>query len=467
MAGLETFKEEFSNKYEAPYIPSMIVGFCGIDPSRKNLGELKISDIPHEELDKLLGGNTDGHYHFTEEEWEKLKKLISVLFPDGAVDPVFPNVPVNPPPTSDDNNPDEPNPNDDNGPFGGLPAATPPLWEHGMLPGSGSSQTKAWSGVHKMYYGTIPDKSNKIIPVENALLVPVMKNNSTTKYWIYTQDLNNWVNVWFSNSIADYGEFTANYICREFVKGSSTKYYLYFLGYPTNNKGIYFRARAGSSSTYGTVSNSSSIEATAWLAGCYSPHASMYVFASQDGHICRMKDTETSVLKENITCGLSVVNPGCMVYLPTNRTICIAGPDGTATSSTGTSWSVHSNNLNLVDMTWRDDLENACLFARGKDTKLFYASADGIDWVQVNNTPIPLDEVAAVAFCPELGWFCAIGGNSKYAYFSKNLEKWIESTVDSSPVHMGSIIWMSSTQKFVLMPTEGTYYYTFSPADWK
>ena len=32
---------------------------------------------------------------------------------------------------------------------------------------------------------------------------------------------------------------------------------------------------------------------------------------------------------------------------------------------------------------------------------------------------------------------------------------------------MGSVIWMPSTQKYVLMPTSGTYYYTFSPADWE
>ena len=34
----------------------------------------------HEQLDNLLGGNDDGHYHLTSDEWTKLLKVIQDIF---------------------------------------------------------------------------------------------------------------------------------------------------------------------------------------------------------------------------------------------------------------------------------------------------------------------------------------------------------------------------------------------------
>ena len=122
-------------------------------------------------------------------------------------------------------------------------------------------------------------------------------------------------------------------------------------------------------------------------------------------------------------------------------------------------------------MTWRDDFgDGACLFAWREEDRKFYASADGIDWRVAGYLPTTeqITTIAAVDYNPDLKWYCAIGGTSNYAYFSKDLVHWIETTVTKPlAIPMGSVIWMPSTKKYVLMPTSGNYYYTFSPEEWE
>ena len=107
--------EEFEKKYNRPTVEPITVGFSGIDPNPKSTGgsseavaeevleklkelEIRIDggnidpDTPepapspspapviqtekdHEKLNNLLGGNSDGHYHLTEDELEKLQNM--------------------------------------------------------------------------------------------------------------------------------------------------------------------------------------------------------------------------------------------------------------------------------------------------------------------------------------------------------------------------------------------------------
>ena len=69
--------EEFFTRYERPEIEELIVGFSGIDPQKKTLTGI----IDHEQLENLLGGDDNGHYHLTREQWEKLIELISEKYP--------------------------------------------------------------------------------------------------------------------------------------------------------------------------------------------------------------------------------------------------------------------------------------------------------------------------------------------------------------------------------------------------
>ena len=64
--------EEFFTRYEKPQVDKLTIGFSGIDPPLKVLA----SEIDHEELNNLLGGDETGHYHLTKDQWEKVLKLL-------------------------------------------------------------------------------------------------------------------------------------------------------------------------------------------------------------------------------------------------------------------------------------------------------------------------------------------------------------------------------------------------------
>ncbi len=64
--------DEFFTRYEEPVIEQLTVGFAGIDPPLRVLA----SEIDHEGLNHLLGGDETGHYHLTKDQWEKIIKLL-------------------------------------------------------------------------------------------------------------------------------------------------------------------------------------------------------------------------------------------------------------------------------------------------------------------------------------------------------------------------------------------------------
>ena len=80
--------EEFFTRYQEPTVDDLIIGFSGIDPPLKVSG----SEINHEYLDNLLGGETLGHYHLTREQWEKVAKILENE-PDPGPEPYVPNEP--------------------------------------------------------------------------------------------------------------------------------------------------------------------------------------------------------------------------------------------------------------------------------------------------------------------------------------------------------------------------------------
>ncbi len=74
---LEQF-EEFYKKYEKPIVEELTVGYSGIDPP---INHKNSSDIDHEKLRGLLGGDENGHYHLTEAQLERLKEIFKYRYP--------------------------------------------------------------------------------------------------------------------------------------------------------------------------------------------------------------------------------------------------------------------------------------------------------------------------------------------------------------------------------------------------
>ena len=63
--------DEFNKRYKRPEVEELTVGYAGIDPPLKNDG----TDLDHECLDGLLGGDDEGHYHLTKKQLEGLEEL--------------------------------------------------------------------------------------------------------------------------------------------------------------------------------------------------------------------------------------------------------------------------------------------------------------------------------------------------------------------------------------------------------
>ena len=67
----------FLENYEAPVVEDYIQGFSGIDPQRK----VNPLDIDHEQMDGLLGGGYEGHYHLTREQLDWIKEQMTIKYP--------------------------------------------------------------------------------------------------------------------------------------------------------------------------------------------------------------------------------------------------------------------------------------------------------------------------------------------------------------------------------------------------
>ena len=72
--------EEFFMKYEYPSVEELTVGFSDIDPPLKNDN----ATTDHEELENLMGGDEDGHYHLTRDLWQKVIELLNRKDYDGG-----------------------------------------------------------------------------------------------------------------------------------------------------------------------------------------------------------------------------------------------------------------------------------------------------------------------------------------------------------------------------------------------
>ena len=438
----------------------------------------------HEELSGLLGGEAAGHFHLTGSQLTNVQKLIALFFPDGATQPVIPEGI-----TLYD-------------PFGDLPSGTPPGWQIRSLP----SGYAVHPYVDKMYAGYWPEQG-----YGNGLCVPLKKTTETDtviKYFMYTPDLDTWKENTQTFGTVKIGTVTrlglqpylySDYDCIDGNDGIRAL----ILAYPQNGNSTFYVLQQNTSNlstipttlkvreAY-TTSDSGITRNYTWDVStfCYSPLLNkLLIFAIFD-HSAKKSSSaayttvgqHTSVftkpLAESVitTAGLYgdidlIINPGCAAWSDTQQVFCCSGLSyskkvkKTATSSDGINWTEHTDIPdNLIDLTYREDL--SCFIARGQDTKLFYASGDGETWQPVNQTPIPLETVAAVDYNPENEWYCAVGGTGKYAYFSKDLEHWIPTTISNSDVTAGSVIYMPSTGLYVLMPTSGSYYYTFNPANW-
>ncbi|MBQ7215570.1 MAG: hypothetical protein IJP54_05625 [Synergistaceae bacterium] len=81
MSTYEQLAADFFTKYEYPDIEPLTVGFSDIDPPKKIFS----SDIDHEQLDGLLGGDDiNGHWHLTRELWEFVVDLVGTKDFDGG-----------------------------------------------------------------------------------------------------------------------------------------------------------------------------------------------------------------------------------------------------------------------------------------------------------------------------------------------------------------------------------------------
>ena len=71
---------DFFLNYEKPQVDPLTVGFSAIDPPKK----IDSSKIDHELIAGLLGGNEDGHYHLTKDQWDDVIEMVDMHVYDGG-----------------------------------------------------------------------------------------------------------------------------------------------------------------------------------------------------------------------------------------------------------------------------------------------------------------------------------------------------------------------------------------------
>ena len=82
-----TWTDDHNNIFSEPYIPEKIVGFHGIDPDLVSSGGGNNGSggnsgsgamLTHEDLEGLLGGDDNGHYHLTPDDYEALQEILQI-----------------------------------------------------------------------------------------------------------------------------------------------------------------------------------------------------------------------------------------------------------------------------------------------------------------------------------------------------------------------------------------------------
>lgn len=393
-----------------------------------------------------------GSNNFTETELRRLGILLEALFPTDTDNIYIPYI--------NDSDPENPIllPYT---PFQNLPSGTPPDWVQRDFP----TGFTAYSGVHKMWYGSYNwnSKSSTNGYIDNVLLALMLKGTTLSA-------------VCMSSLIA--GDET-NYIWEPTVANG---HYLDFLSVAKSgnySNGLYYTMGEGVVCAYNSSSSTATLAlntvvTTSVLSDCnslcYSEDLDKMLAVGATGSAVVMAYASgrySGTASTKYTIGTSV-NPASAAWSPDALVFCVTGSQGTATSPDGVTWETHTDSSvpkNLTDLTFREDL--GCFFARSINDKLFYASGDGATWQAVNETPIPLTTVTAVDYTPATGIYCAVGGTGKSAYFSKDLETWVETSIaNGADIEAGSVTYMPSTKRYVLMPKSGSYFYTFDPTDW-
>lgn len=427
----------------------------------------------HEALNNLLGGDTNGHYHFTEDEWTRLKTLLSSVFPPGSVAPKFPTGPTTP--TADD----DPDGDGVLSADAGLPPSDPPAWSNVALP----NRCTFYEGAGNMYYGTIADNSNP--KIRTALVLPMVYNGSTTAIRVYsTTNLTAWDAADSSVTIKSYGKTLAQCMCVDWnTKDNDSDVKFYYITYPSTQKNVNRKGTGG-------LGQQSLAEAKSLVACCVSADSNVAIFITEGGTVSRLTKKAKSATPNNEKatgdCKIKSVNLGCAIWIPAYNCFCVSGKDGVATSGTGEAWTKKAADgvnvpQDLRGLTYRADIEytdnggtkhTGCAFGWSADDKTFWKSYDGLNWMRHNVAPIPLKEVKSVAYSPTTGLYCAAGTPKSddvglHVFFSKNLAGWTKVNVSIDDLKAESVIWMANTGKFVLMPNSGSYLYTFTAADWK
>ena len=434
----------------------------------KLAGYPEFSQIKHENMPDLLGGDSNGHLHLTVDELKKLRLMIAAFFPDGSDSVIIkPAAPVTP--DGDDSGgggsgggtgggTDD----DNNGNFG-LPSANPPGWSMKIFPGG----YEAHPNSGKLFYGSPPMSKGY-----SGLFVRLSKNQ------VYcSDDLNNWVKAtsYLPSSMTNDDYNTTQYVFNNgsIINKNSVQEFIPIPGDAKAASYIYYSYKntsGGYSTNVGLIAGyttSSSHKLSTFVAGAYSELLQSVIFVDSANHLVARRTKGVTTFKK-IEDSTNIITPNlaCAAWNPVTCVFCITGKNGTSTSPDGETWTVNYDvPKNMKFLAFREDLQR--FFAWSEDDNLFYSSTDGINWDLFPSAPIPLDNVTAIDWSNPNGWYCAVGADSAYAYFSKDLKHWISTTIrNNSNVTMSDVIYMPSTGLYVAMPTSGNYYYTFNPSDW-
>ena len=427
----------------------------------------------HEALTNLQGGsvNTDGtteHYHFTEEEWTRLKILLDTTFPYDSPTPVFPNRPTTPSeddPASDDEIPD----------YSALFANKEPSW--GSLGLGGKCKTVKEEG--RMYFGNVVKSDDVYQP---ALVVPAIYNNNNNSALTLCYTTSNALNFSkLQQNIAKARGITLGDMIYAHMgittklqsKYNNKKHFCFYCTYlNSTSKNIYYYG--SSTSVHNPSTNQSG-----YLAGAYKSDAGnagdqKIVCATGDGGVCIVayeKDSKTSITTKVTTKGASIgmsVNPGCLRYGA--GVFCATGSQGAANSSDGSNWNVNkSAPKNMTGLHYRSDFAykdstgkdcTGAFIACSKDTRIFYFSSDGYHWTQCSTTKVPLESVIAAAYDAKNKRYCVVGKPGNVACFSQDFVNWTPTYV--SKVDLSVLDVVCAFDKFVIMPKDSNTLYTYA-----